>query len=240
MRTGNDEKSSLRAIDRLVATVTLAVPLLAGLMYLTTVKQVVAGGCPLALDLNGNRQIDISGHTTSRQKVYTLFSVGRFVEFDIDADGETEKIDWMKANTDGLLLDLTKGMPGTKIDGSWLFANSIDGGYENGFEKLTKFDVNGDGVVSGKELDKIALWVDDGDARFDKDELVTLVSRGISQISVSFTERNQAYGTPLMVGGAFTTNGEPVYLEDVWFMDERDIPDTDRSIGEFFSIFRPS
>ncbi len=240
MPTDNDERSSLRAIDRLVATVTFAVPLLAVLMYLTTVKQVVADGCPLALDLNGNGQIDISGHTTSRQKVYTLFSVGRFVEFDIDADGETEKIDWMKANTDALLLDLTKGIPGPKINGSWLFANSIDGDYENGFQKLAKFDKNGDGVVSGKELDKIALWVDDGDAKFDKDELVTLASHGISEISVSFSEQKRAYGTALMIGNAFTTNGDSMHLEDIWFMDERDIPDTDRSIGKFLSIFTPS
>lgn len=228
---------SLRTIDRLVAIVTVAVPMLAFLMYLTTIKQVNAGGTPLALDLNDNGQIDVTGHTSSRQKVYTLFSLGRFVKFDLDADGTPEKIDWIKAKTDGLLLDLTKGMPGPDIDGSWLFANTIDGDYENGFEKLVKFDLNSDGVVSGKELDKIALWVDDGDARFDKDELVTLASRGISEISTSFSELKRAYGTPLMIGDAFTKNGEPVYLEDVWFMNERDIPDTDRSIGKFLSYF---
>ncbi len=240
MKNSTADSLSLRTIDRLVAIVTVAVPMLAFLMYLTTIKQVVADGTPLALDLNGNGRIDITGHTSSRQKVYTLFSLGRFVTFDLDADGEMEEIDWMKAGEDGLLLDLTKGMPSTRIDGSWLFANTVDGNYANGFEKLAKFDLNSDGVVSGKELDKIALWVDDGDAKFDTDELVTLASKGIREISTSFSEQKRAYGTPLMIGDAFLQSGEPVYLEDVWFMDKRQIPRIDRNIGSFLSFFARS
>lgn len=213
----------------------LALPTLSLLLYIGTVKQIWAEDCPVIIDLNGNGRIDITGHTSGQDKIYTLFSVGNYVSFDIDADGIAENIDWIHANTDGILLDLRTPIPAdNKINGSHLFAN-IE--YENGFHELSELDNNADGILSGDELAFVALWVDDGDALLEPEEIRQLGEFDIQSISTTFFEETSEYGTRSITSNASTSSGI-LYVEDVWFLDEEEVPDHDEIIAHILNLFR--
>ena len=72
------------------------------------------------------------------------------------------------------------------MTGEALFGDQ-GGAYANGFEKLQTEDTNGDGVVDGAELNNLAVWVDDGDARLEVGEIVSLYEAGINFISTGMT-----------------------------------------------------
>lgn len=221
----------------------VAFPILSLFMFVFSIKQTMAGGCPIVFDLNNNRKIDIIGHTSTREKLYTLFSIGKYVEFDIFANGTLTKIDWIKPSTDGLLIDLRNGIPKGNLTGTHLFGNvgfnSGDGTiFQNGFEKLATLDKNGDGKISDKELLGLALWVDNGDAVFDETEVEYLSDHQIKSIPTSFTPEIGAYGAPKMSSFATTEGSNTIYIEDIWFMTPQDASESDQLFGTFLARFR--
>lgn len=210
-------------------------PVLSVFLFMGTVRQLDADGCPLALDLNGNGFIDITGHVQTQDKLYTLFSlVGfgqpAFVSFDIFANGEHVFVDWITPHTDAFLVDLRYGIP-EKIDGSYLFgtagfSDDPRQGFADGFAKLAVLDTDGSGFVEGAELTGLALWKDDGDGLLAEGEVVTLDSQRIIALPVQGTrereyspyelEKHFAYArTAPAEGQSFSGR---VYVEDIWFM----------------------
>lgn len=135
-------------------------------------------GSPIILDLNGDGKLDVTGKG------------GDMIDFDLFGNGSPIKTEWLKKGTqDGLLVADFNG--DGKIDsGRELMRNTGVNGeqhkYANGWDKLGKlFDKNGDGTVSGAELDGLMVWVDsNGDGISDPGELQSVASRGVSEIEL--------------------------------------------------------
>lgn len=198
----------------------LLLPAFAFTLYTVSIRQVEATYCPLAIDLNGNGRIDVGGISTTSAQVYSMLTLPRFVEFDLLAIGEPQRIDWIQPGTDGFLLDLRRGVPPEDLDGSWLFAN--DTGF-NGFEKLQEFDLDGNGSVEGDELKAIGIWMDDGDARLQPNELRSLEEYDLASLSTLAETTPGKYGGDRLTSSAQTSEGTSIYVEDVWFLSETDV-----------------
>jgi hypothetical protein len=174
---------------------------------------------PFALDLNHDGKIGVTGESTAKDARTT--TLGRTVSFDIDGDGIEDEIEWLNGDGDGMLVDDRDGgatgamLTDGKINGTRLFGDE-GGKYANGFEKLKAFDKDGDGKLTGDELDGLKVWVDDGDAKLESGELKTLRELGITELSVTMHHEKNARGETLE-RSSFVQNGEQHMTEDVWF-----------------------
>ena len=170
---------------------------------------------PVALDLNGDGKIGVTGATSSIDKDAGA-AIGKTVQFDLNADGVKENTEWFDGSGDGILVDTTKIGANGDLDGSALFGDE-GGKFENGYDKLATRDNNNDGQISGAELDNLALWKDDGDAVLEAGELVSAKDANISSISSDMKITLGADGKSHMQSTATTTDGKQILSEDVWF-----------------------
>ena len=175
---------------------------------------------PIAFDLNNDGQIGVSGETSSINKDLNV-NIGKTVSFDIDADGTKDKIEWFKANEDGILIDNRDGKAISSMDGSRLFGDE-GGKYNDGYEKLALLDENKDGKISKEELDGLNLWVDDGDALLEKGELKTLEELGIKSISTIKKEIIDEEGRIHLQSFVEIEDGTKILSEDVWFLKDNE------------------
>uniref|UniRef100_UPI00130056E6 calcium-binding protein n=1 Tax=Peristeroidobacter agariperforans TaxID=268404 RepID=UPI00130056E6 len=137
---------------------------------------------PLALDLDGDGAI----RTLPRN---------HGVHFDLDNSGFAESTSWVHA-TDGLLV-LDRNDNGYIDGGAELFGTETllaNGQYaENGYEALTEFDTNSDGVISEGDsiFAELRVWQDaNSNGVAEAGELHTLSSLGISSIEVGYTSNH--------------------------------------------------
>lgn len=137
---------------------------------------------PIALDLNGDGRIGVTGPSSARERMDG--DIGETVFFDLDADGTLERIEWLSGDGDGFLVDNRDGLAAAEMDGTRLFGDQT-GAYAHGYEKLSEWDGNADGTLTGAELDGLQIWVDDGDALVEAGELESLLEHGVLSISVS-------------------------------------------------------
>lgn len=169
---------------------------------------------PVTLDLDGSGAIETTGSSTAKNRTGGT-SVGHTVAFDINGDGAREQIEWLSGNGDGLLVDDRDGGASKSMNGNRLFGDA-NGQYSSGYEKLAKLDVDGDGILSGSELDGLKVWQDNGDARVQRSEMKSLAEVGIDQISVQRHDVTNSNGEILMQSIA-QRNGQSILSEDVWF-----------------------
>lgn len=155
---------------------------------------------PVALDLNNDGQIGVTGETTSIDKS-GVSEIGRTVEFDIDNDGSNDTIEWFSGDGDGILIDNRDGNAANDMDGGRLFGDE-GGKYSNGYEKLAALDADDNGLLEGDELDGLEVWVDDGDATVESGEFRKLQDLGIFRISTNMTITTDAQGRDLMQSSA--------------------------------------
>lgn len=206
-------------------------------LYLFSIKQTgVQGDCPVVIDLNGNGQIDITGFTATQDKLYTLFSTGRFVDFDVWGTGEKDKIDWIKGGTDGIIVEWDPANPKREITGLDLMGvrrigdDGSDMDFENGFDKMRSFDNNTDGELTGEELAKLAIWVDNGNAILEDGEIFSFSAKNITSLSVNANTQTSFYGFDAL--RAYASGPRANYMmEDVWFLNARTVPEVDRQIA---------
>jgi hypothetical protein len=131
----------------------------------------------------------------------------------LDANGTAEQIEWLRGTGDGFLVDTSRIGSNNAINGNALFT---DNAHQSGFAHLATRDANGDGRLTGAELNNIAVWVDNGDARLQAGELRTLAQVGVNEISLQTTSPRNAAGevldrsTASGTGGTFMT--EDVFL----------------------------
>ncbi|MCA8927064.1 MAG: carboxypeptidase regulatory-like domain-containing protein [Alphaproteobacteria bacterium] len=172
----------------------------------------VVATTPVAIDLNHDGQIGVTGATSSADK--TGLTIGQTVLFDMNADGVAERIEWFDGSGDGILIDNRDGNALAHMDGSRLFGDD-NGAYTDGYAKLrAQFDANHDGVVSGAELNGLALWVDDGDAVVEVGELQSLQSYRITEISGQVSYETDAGGREIVrstVSQDFEATGSVTY-----------------------------
>lgn len=169
---------------------------------------------PVALDLNGNGKIDTTGSTTARDPIGAPPSLGNTVRFDMAGNGQQNDIEWLKGTGDGLLVDTSKLGANNQINGKALFGDD-SGTYASGYDKLAQLDANQDGQLTGQELDKLGVWIDDGDAKLEAGELKSVNELGISQLSVGHQQVQSAGG--LLDQSSATQRGRTILTEDVWF-----------------------
>lgn len=133
--------------------------------------------------------------------------VGSF-KIDITGDGEINDLEEWFAPTEGILIDTSHGVLDGIINGKHLFGDQ-GGTYADGFEKLLEHDDDGDGVVSGSELDGFMIWTDmNSNAKVDDGELSTLEHHGIVALNTMHKD---------MVSHADLADGSKMRMEDLWF-----------------------
>jgi hypothetical protein len=143
--------------------------------------------------------------------------------FDLDKNGFAEKINW--TSTDGFLcLDLNEN---GKIDnGGELFGDNTtmpDGSNATGgFNALTQYDTNNDGVIDQNDevFAKLRVWVDaDGNGESGEGELKSLEELGIVSISVKPQQVVENTGTEATIRNraVFTkADGTTLDIAELW------------------------
>lgn len=212
-------------------------PLLLVVLYVFSIKQTnFQGDCPVVIDLNRNGQIDITGFTATQDKLYTLFSTGRFVDFDVWGSGDKAKIDWIKGGTDGIIVEWDANNPKKEFTGLDLMGvrrigdDGSDIDFDNGFEKMKSFDTNADGELAGEEVAKLAIWVDNGNAILEDGEIFSFAAKNITSLSVNAETETSFYGFDALRSRA-SGPGLSFMMEDVWFLNADVVPAVDRQIA---------
>jgi len=148
---------------------------------------------PIGLDIDGSGKVE---------RIEGEFFI------DIDGSGDIEELNEWFAPTEGILLvgkenDFEDGVTGEHLLGD------MGGLYTDGFHKLQEWDKNGDGIVSGNELNKFFIWVDANfNAAVDSGELHELEDYGI--VGLPTTHENHLAMAELEDGGEMV-------MEDLWF-----------------------
>lgn len=199
---------------------------------------------PIALDLNGDGKIGVTGTSTAQKRLASsAFVPKNSVFFDISGEGKVKNIEWLDRSGDGFLVDDSNGrlskalVAGGTLDGTFLFGDSI--GYTHGYHKLAVKKVkvtvattaviddttnwsklfNSKPVLKGKDLEGLKVWVDaNGDAKLQANELKTLASLGITEIGATPQTVKNAKGE-FLIQSYFVQNGKKKMTEDVWFAE---------------------
>ena len=189
---------------------------------------------PIGLDLNGDGQIGVTGATSSYQKDAAA-ALGRTVQFDIDADGKLDSIEWFDGSGDGILINNQDGNAALDMNGARLFGDQ-GGAYGNGYYKLALLDDNRDGQLSGAELKGLELWVDNGDAQVQAGEIQTLAQHGIASIGAQVVLTYDAEGKLHIESTATRTDGTTLMTEDVFFaagpVESAELPALSQLLGQ--------
>jgi len=133
---------------------------------------------------------------------YEFTDIQSGVDFDIDADGDMDRVAWTR---DGSMAFLFFDRNGNHLpdDGSELFGDHtrLRNGTvaQHGFEALAEFDSNADGVVSAADSNwlQLSVWQDrDHNGVAVIDEISTLPAHGIASLGINchWTGRRDAHG----------------------------------------------
>lgn len=193
---------------------------------------------PLVLDLNGNGTIDVTGRSSAKFRApgNETFVAAGSVMFDISNSGSPIRTEWIRSG-DGFLVDNRNDKArkavaaGKNLTVDHLFGDTE--GFTGGFMKLAAlFDAEaklasggnnvvakGLGVISGKELDDILVWLDNGDGKAEASELHTLASLGITEIRLPARFVQNAENEWLEEA-TFIRNGKAHLMREVWFARE--------------------
>lgn len=153
---------------------------------------------PLVMDMTGEGKLQASNGQHMPHKTVDMSNV---ILADFYGDGFEIGMEWVGPQ-DGLLV--APKADGT-VDMSTLFGTA--GGYESGYEKLSLFDKNNDGVISGAELAGLAIWQDaNGNGVADAGEVTKVSELGVTKINLN---HNQFVSS-------FERNGETFKMWDWW------------------------
>ena len=127
--------------------------------------------------------------------------------FDLTGDGFATRTSWLSGDDGFLALDLNQD--GKINDISELFGS----GSQTGFEELSQYDSNNDGVINSQDtiFKDLLIWRDEnGDGKSSKSELKNIAEYGISEISLTRTSVNSETNDTIIdeQGTYTTTNAE--------------------------------
>jgi len=136
-----------------------------------------------------------------------LTSLEDGVDFDIDGDGDTERTATATGGDGFLALD--RNGNGSIDNGSELFGDQ--NGASNGFEELSRFDSNRDGVIDARDTiyDQLRVFVDGNRDGFSQSgELFSLADLGIASIDLGYrnVQERAAGGNTIAQRSYFTRN----------------------------------
>jgi hypothetical protein len=169
---------------------------------------------PLAIDLVGLGRIETTGESTAVDAV--RHKVGRTVVFKTP-EGPT-KIEWLTGNGQGFLVDNRDGHAEADMNFGRLFGPTDS--TSDGFETLAKWDHSGSGLVSGRDLDGLAVWIDNGDAVAQQGEIVPLKKLGVTAIATNWNKVIDRDGSMKMQSYALR-DGKPLLVEDIWLATDQ-------------------
>ncbi|MCT4655202.1 MAG: cadherin-like domain-containing protein [Cohaesibacter sp.] len=133
----------------------------------------------------------------------------RTAHFDMNNDGEVERLSWASGSNGILVMDLNR--TGSIENGSEVFSPWFDkGGYEDSLEALAIFDSNLDGQISEDDIryDDLLIWQDaNEDGISNEGELQSLSTHSISSINLSADHVSWTIdGQSVFASGQFTRN----------------------------------
>jgi hypothetical protein len=176
---------------------------------LTTAEQAVMVSTPLIFDLNGDG-------------VRTV-GLDAGVAFDLEGSGQVRSVGWASPEDGFLVSDLNQD--GIINDGTELFGNAtvLPSGEKasDGFEALSAYDQNQDGVINAEDSgwNTLKVWTDaNQDGVSQAGELRSLTDAGITQLNLNPTESAEQQGGNWvgLISSYETTDGQTRELADVW------------------------
>lgn len=194
---------------------------------------------PIVKEPTPGTEIDVtpSGGDTpiviALEQRYEFTSAENGVMFDIDADGEAERVAWPRDGSTGFLF-YDRNRNDVVDNGAELFGNHtlLRNGVKatHGFEALAELDANEDGRISPADAHwtQLALWSDGNrDGRASPNEIRGLDAHGISALDLGFhwTGRRDAYGNVLRWQSSVArTDSGPRPYYDVYLVTSSETP----------------
>jgi len=181
---------------------------------------------PVVLDLNGEG--------------FDFTSASDGVDFDIRDSGTDDRVGWPAAGSGNAFLALDRDGDGMITSGAELFGNATEqpayARYANGYNALSVFDWNGDGVIDASDpvFSKLLLWQDlNHDGISQPEELHKLAEFGITGLGLNptvadvvdeygnkFYYRARVYAAPGSKVGHFSYDMLPALLGTTVAMHE--------------------
>ena len=141
--------------------------------------------------------------------------------FDLEGNGRPVHVEWPIGDGQAWLVDNRDGRAAFDMDGKRLFGNLQE--HDHGYEKLTEFDTSGTGVLSGVDLEGLALWFDNGNARVDPGEIQSLQELGITSVDTRAEWLTLPNGRMALRAKAIM-NGQTIMTEDVFVEMAEPVP----------------
>lgn len=134
-------------------------------------------------------------------------------EFDYFGNGTKVKLEWPVGEGQAWLIDNRDGRAAFDMNGRRFFGD-LDG-HEDGYAKLAQLDTSGTGILTGRDLEGLALWFDNGNAVVDESELRSVVEAGVTAIDtrgqwVTLPDGQEALRSTAVM------NGRTIMTEDIY------------------------
>jgi hypothetical protein len=145
---------------------------------------------------------------TAAASIHELIAPGVTVDFNLRGYGTKDRWPWVKATTGFLVWD--PGQTGSITSGQQMFGSyTFQIFWRNGYDALRSLDDNHDGMLSGKELEGLAVWFNSNcDGRCKPGEVVPVQDLGITGVSVEAPANESPH--PMNPHGIFFSDGHSV------------------------------
>ncbi len=132
--------------------------------------------------------------------------------FDLEGTGEMMRVEWPVGDGQAWLVDNRDGRAAFDMNGKRFFGNLED---DDGYQKLRRLDTSGTGILTGADLEGLALWFDNGNAQVEEGELRALSDLGITAVDTRAEWQKLANGRMVLRATA-VMHGQTIMTEDVF------------------------